>query len=53
MLILNRLAELEGGPEKAGVGHSDKGRDTLCDTLVRGVLCAYKDLESHRGLVSY
>jgi hypothetical protein len=27
-------------------------RDTLCDTLVLGVLCAYKDLGSHRGLVS-
>jgi hypothetical protein len=28
-------------------------RDTLCDTLVLGVLRAYKDLGSHRGLVSY
>jgi hypothetical protein len=27
-------------------------RDTLCDTLVLGVLRAYKDLGSHRGLVS-
>ena len=26
-------------------------RDTLCDTLVLGVLRAYKDLGSHRGLV--
>lgn len=26
--------------------------DTLCDTLVLGVPRAYKDLGSHRGLVS-
>jgi hypothetical protein len=26
--------------------------DTFCDTLVLGVLRSYKDLGSHRGLVS-
>jgi len=27
-------------------------RDTLCDTLVLRLVCAYKDLGRHRGLVS-
>ena len=27
-------------------------RDTFCDTLVLGVLAAYKHFGSHRGLVS-
>ncbi len=32
--------------------HRTSKRDTFCDTLVLQPLCVYKDLASHRGLVS-